>query len=226
MKPNYDPVSGWAFETATPLGGVCGKRVDEAIADITTQNPAIAAHIPRFIVGCFWKPADAVFAFNNYDPTRFAKPEGEFPLNDDQLNQILWNEQARTNFYVYAWMNYTAQDRDTFLPNMYRGEKGRAGFPLYAPDTSGGSFLPGTSIQPLSPTEAAVRSVMFPHPMPFSLVPGQLGHMVPEPNAHAMAVDHFLCDVWFDLTTDVNVARYIRNWAISFGVNIAPEPTP
>lgn len=201
MNPNYDTNAGWDFGTASPLGGVRSKRLDAAIAEIRAVNPAVAAMIPPYVLGCFWQQPDPHFDFQ-YHPDRFAKPEGDYPLTDDQLNQILWNQEHRVNFYMGAsmWDNKP----QTFVSDIYRGR------PSDAP-------LPTADVPP-------EKTVFFPHPMPYALVPGKFGRMTPQGLPQAMALDHQQCDIWWDLTTDVDVARAARAFARSYGVNVNPEP--
>jgi hypothetical protein len=230
IVPNYDPVTGWASNTTTALGGMRGKHTDQAIADILAANEdAMAAYVPKYIMGRFWMPPDPYTGFAQYDPARYEPPtaaqQAALGLTDNEVQQLLSNLIAQNNFEFSSTIlsGLTPQS----LQIKYRGQKGLAGFPKYQPVTaSGGVWVAGEPTPPvMTVQQAAIAGNYFWYPQPFALGTGQLGRPQWNPSGPVVQ-DHWLCDVWWNLQTDMDAARYIRAWAIAFGVDIPLEPTP
>lgn len=211
--PIYNTTTGWAFNTMSPIGGVSSMRLDQAIADIAAQNSQLAAHIPRKVMGRFWLPPDPSKNIAMTDPQRLAgpTPEQQSAMNatNAQIHSIISNLERQQNFNLALFMGSNDPDHATAG---YRGEPNAEGFPLYVPTEQLVWTVLGKQTVTRTPTEAGLGS----HPVP-------LAHTGGTPDT--LASDTGLYDPWFDLQTDINIARFWRKWAISYGVAIALEPT-
>lgn len=224
ITPEYDPDTGWATNTLTPVGGLRGKQLDQAIADIIAAGaPEIAAHIPRFVVGRIWDDPDAGTSIMAPDPQRFAGPTPEqmtkLHLTADQVIQIIDNQRLQNDFNVGGFMG---NPNNVPPQNGYRGEEGREGFAKYTPTEE--TIFTADGPQTITRTaQMFALSFQWFYPSQISEQPGTFGRV--DLVEGKFYTDHILLDTWWALLDDWTVARYFRNWAIKVaGVNIDPEP--
>lgn len=225
ISPVYDSATGWAWNTLTAVGGVRGKRIDAAIAEIRSQNSALAALIPEYVGGRFWLPPETIWGFASNDPDKYQAPSesqlAAMGMSIDEWQQLRANLQAYNNWqFKQAALSGNGA---AWLHGIYRGEPGRPGLPHYEPtsNVAFGSGQPQAAV--VSPLEKAKADVgMFPYMSTFTFKAGLFGSV--QNVQGAVVPNHWQADVWFDMRTDEAAARLIRSWANRYGANVGTEP--
>jgi hypothetical protein len=225
IAPEFDTVTGWD-KHPSKVGGLRNRFVAEAIADIAAAgSPEIAAHIPPITVGRFLIAPDSGTSLLEPDLERYQVPDAAqaaaLGLTAQDLVQIRDNLRLLNDWQVSVFKEsgkYESKPQDT-----YRGEAGRSGFPKYVPIMQPKFGPDGSPVMAtISPMEAALQWQFY-HACVAEEQTNWAGQTY---LAHGpIQGDHFVADSWFDLRDGRNLARYYRSWAISFGVDIDPEPS-
>lgn len=223
----YDLFSGWAFDGSSSIGGLRSLNVDNLIRELEQKGyPEIAKHIPVYHVCRWWQPPESIVNWAIPDPTRFALPEDAKGLGKEQLEQTIDNLRSYDQFlFVLCGMGGGSEA----LRTAYRGEKGRSGFAPVRMDGDTARFdfspAPPPGYRP-NMLDSAVPRCQTPRIYTRMYQHDQEGNVVPtmyQLRGGPELPDHFSYDLWWDVQTDANVARYWRNWAASVGAQINPE---
>lgn len=128
-------------------------------------------------------------------------------LTADQTIQVQLNIGQKQNFDI------TSSPPGVVPVPGYHGEV-TGTYPAYVPYEQTGFGPDGRTITfTRTPREAALVSNPFYHPQ------------YHESTSIHVGGDHALLDNKWNTATDLDAARFIRHWAIAYGVNVNPEPT-
>jgi len=203
--------AGWHFDAPSAVGGLVSSGVEATRAELSAAGfGAIAKHLPTYHVGLIWRDADPLY--NNFaaaDPNRFALPAPgeEQGLTIEQVQQIVDNVlQDDRNAFARAWMGRVTLDM------------GEAGKPDLAPVDFGNGQIG-------FPHQGSLIDSHWPDRTPVYLyqrIANSAGGY--RLKALGLLPDHAVYGVGWNMRTDVNVNRYWRRLARSFGATINLEP--
>lgn len=218
---HYDEETGWFHNT--PTGAPRSKGVDELRQELYDKGyKVIADQIPKYHCIAYWlKQQFPKTAFLNIDKVKDALQDfGTFaPLVEDEnedtlVDNIVWQTKSVLGTVINTNRDYPKTE--------YRGQYGQNGFVKVVWDTTGlqPDFSP--SLPPNYKELAGSGAIQRPGAQAFQQFKRRFDvfgyNSAPVPGTER--TDHYVYNIWWDGTTDDDVTRFWRNWAVAVGAKI------
>lgn len=217
----YDPNTGWAYNT--PTGAPRSQGVDLLRTELYANGyELIAEQIPQYHCIAYWlnQPFPPT-AFVNIDKVKSALADfGVYAALVDDKNEenlvdnIIWQTKSVLGTVLMTNRDYPKTE--------YRGQYGHTGFVKVVWD--GGKLSPDFSPSPIPNYQELVKNDAIKRPGAYEF--SQFERKYDQFGFNARPIpgtgrpDHYVYNIWWDGITDNNVTRYWANWAVAVGANI------